>query len=385
MAERAKTDYRKWLVEILPKHERLAVAVRPLLENMLKKKNIEYLSVGSRVKNLDGALEKIGRKQYSDPSEQLTDLSGIRVITYLEQQVEAISKVVRDLFDVDELNSLDRAEILGGDKVGYRSTHFVCSVGKKRESLPEYESLGNLRFEIQVRTVLQHAWAELAHDRSFKFGATLPIKIQRKLNLYAGMLEIVDSSFDEISKEIDRYKQFLDSRTITEIEKVEVDSISLNKFVSYLTSRNKIRLVDEICPTFLIREIKEAGISTIGDLKKIASPSFVKAYKSRSTPGDLCSFIRLLLLYDDIHRLDIMRGIKRFSASAFDFLAKKHGKSAIENEFTKRDIVIEKLETLPIPIVLSKSKLTRPRSAKNRARKHKTGASPRKDSAAKAD
>jgi putative GTP pyrophosphokinase len=106
VTKNAITDHRKWLSDTLPKHGRLAVAVHMLLENRLKEKNIEYLSVGSRIKDFDGALEKINRKQYSDPNGQLTDLSGIRVITYLEQQVVSISRLVRDLFEVDEQNSL---------------------------------------------------------------------------------------------------------------------------------------------------------------------------------------------------------------------------------------------------------------------------------------
>ncbi|MGA8612967.1 MAG: RelA/SpoT domain-containing protein [Xanthobacteraceae bacterium] len=190
MAEKTQEppDYSQWLIEILPRHQRLTAGAQSLLENMLKKERIDFLSVTGRTKTTEGALEKIRRKEYRSPEQQLTDLSGIRVITYLEEQVDQISEVIRELFDIDEKNSLDRTEILGDDRVGYRSTHFVCTLGKKRAELPEYEAIGSLKFEVQVRTVLQHAWAELAHDRSFKFGAALPTKIQRKLNLYSGML-----------------------------------------------------------------------------------------------------------------------------------------------------------------------------------------------------
>ncbi|MET3991415.1 ppGpp synthetase/RelA/SpoT-type nucleotidyltransferase [Bradyrhizobium sp. S3.9.2] len=95
---------------------------------MLQKEKIEYLNVTYRVKLLDEAIRKIGRKQYENPTEQLTDLSGIRIVTFLESQVTAISKLVRALFDVDQENSLDRADILGLDRLGYRSTHFVCTL-----------------------------------------------------------------------------------------------------------------------------------------------------------------------------------------------------------------------------------------------------------------
>jgi putative GTP pyrophosphokinase len=132
----APVDHKEWLKDTLPKHARLTAVVQSLLENMLRKNAIEHLSVTGRVKTLNSAIEKIARKEYLEPSEQLTDLSGIRVITYLEEQVHQISNLIGQLFEVDAKNSLDRSDILGHDKIGYRSTHFVCTLGANREGLP---------------------------------------------------------------------------------------------------------------------------------------------------------------------------------------------------------------------------------------------------------
>src|SRR5258708_19460409 len=138
MADGSAREHRKWLSGILPRHDRLSVAVKYLLENMLKERRIEYLSISSRVKSLSGGLEKISRKQYSDPQEQLTDLSGIRVITFLEQHVVTISKAVRNLFEIDEANSLDRSETLCDDRILYRSKHFLSTLANKPAPLPHY-------------------------------------------------------------------------------------------------------------------------------------------------------------------------------------------------------------------------------------------------------
>lgn len=178
-----EVDFRLWLEEVMPQHARLTATVAALIENLIKRCGIEYLSVTSRTKELDSAHEKILRKEYDDPPRQITDLTGIRVITYLETQVAEIEKLIRASFSVDEANSMDRSSVLGDDRVGYRSTHFVCTLGHNRTSLPEYDEVSDLPFEIQVRTVLQHAWAELAHDRSFKFGAPLPKSIRRKIRV----------------------------------------------------------------------------------------------------------------------------------------------------------------------------------------------------------
>lgn len=169
-----------WVEDALSQHKRLTPAIVGLLESILSRNSIEYLSITGRTKGSASTEEKIRRKKYTQPDVQLTDLSGIRVITFLETQVKAISDLIRATFDVDEKNSLDRASHLGEDRIGYRSTHFVCTLGENRRGLLEYEALSELKFEIQVRTVLQHAWAELAHDRSFKLGSGLTYENSEK-------------------------------------------------------------------------------------------------------------------------------------------------------------------------------------------------------------
>jgi putative GTP pyrophosphokinase len=327
-SDKKSHDHSHWLNDTLPKHELLATAAKMLLENMLKKQRVEHLSVTSRVKTFDGAVEKIGRKGYNKPEEQLTDLSGIRIVTYLEEQVDQISQIIRDLFEIDEKNSLDRSEILGDDKVGYRSTHFVCTLGKKREGLLEYQNISDLKFEIQVRTVLQHAWAELAHDRSFKFGAALPTKIQRKLNLYSGLLEIVDSAFDEISKEVDLYEEGLSKKTVEQISGIELNSLSIDRYLKQLNLR--LDLETEVTSN-LIDELKNFGVSTVGDLSKLVTPEFLTAHKEfKWTFQTTRGFLRSLMMYNDMEKyLTGPYKWNRLESDTFEFLAKKIGKERL--------------------------------------------------------
>jgi putative GTP pyrophosphokinase len=136
------TDARQsWIEDALVQHRQLTPAVVVLLKNVLSRSSIEYLSVTGRTKEIASTEAKIRLKKYTRPETQLTDLSGIRVITFLETQVKAISDLIRATFDVDEKNSLDRASHLGDDRIGYRSTHFVCTLGQSRRGLREYEAL----------------------------------------------------------------------------------------------------------------------------------------------------------------------------------------------------------------------------------------------------
>jgi putative GTP pyrophosphokinase len=336
----AQEDVEAWLRQALPKHERLKAAATSLLENILKEHSIEYLSVQGRVKTFDSAFDKIGRKNYKKSQEELTDLTGIRVVTFLENQVIQVGKAIRRLFEVDDKNSLDRASILGHDKIGYRSTHFVCSFGKKRESLPEYEGLGELKFEIQVRTVLQHAWAELAHDRSFKFGPGL------KLNPYSGMLEVVDTGFETISNEIDDYRKSLETKTLNQISSIEISNLSLDKFVETLSKQLGVKTEKLSITSDLIEELRHYGIDTIGQLEALVTDEFRKNFNVRTTNIGL---IPGLMLYNDVekylsgpaHWHGMGEDTVEFLSQKYDRgkiarLLKEHGKRVIEERRPRR-------------------------------------------------
>lgn len=170
--------------EVRKQHESLAPIVENILKTILQQNNIEYLTVTHRIKKSESISEKIKRKNYKDPFNELTDISGIRVISFLESDVERIIEIIKKSFYISEENSSNKSESLSIDKIGYRSHHFVAKLGKDRSINPEYSNISDLYFEIQVRTVLQHAWAVLSHDRNYKFEQKLPIEIERKLNLF---------------------------------------------------------------------------------------------------------------------------------------------------------------------------------------------------------
>jgi putative GTP pyrophosphokinase len=291
-----------WLIEVLPRHERLSNAVVALLQNTLRHHFIEFLSVTGRSKNLKSALEKIQRKQYSNPKQQLTDLSGIRVVTFLESQVTQSTSLVRKLFQIDEANSLDRSTVLGSDRIGYRSAHFVCTLGKTRESLPEYERLGGLKFEIKIRTALQHAWAELAHDRSFKFGPGLPSQIQRKLNLYSGMLEVVDGAFDAIAVEIDNYGKSIEKKNIKQLSDLEINSITLKEYKKHVSEKYQIQFSEEDFSDTLIEELALFGLKIIGDLERLITDDVIKIYTEIRGTKTLSGFLRTGMILADQER-----------------------------------------------------------------------------------
>jgi hypothetical protein len=85
-------------------------------------------------------------------------------------------------------------------RFGYSSRHLLIALDAARESLPAYEQLHGRVASVQIRTVLQHAWAEFEHDIRYK--GTVPDEhareFDRRFTLAAGLLELADREFSEI-------------------------------------------------------------------------------------------------------------------------------------------------------------------------------------------
>ncbi|WP_099609568.1 GTP pyrophosphokinase [Vibrio coralliilyticus] len=289
-----------WLDGALIAHSRLTESVVTVFENLLKAKGIDFLTVTGRTKDRKSALEKIERKGYKKPEVQMTDLSGVRVILYFESDVERVSELISESFGVDEDNSLDKSKVLSKDQIGYRSVHFVCTLGGKRATLPEYSNLTGLKFEVQVRTVLQHAWAELAHDSNYKFSGTLPPEIERKLFLYAGMLEVADKGFDELSSQIDMYKESVEEKSSIGDLSTAIDSISVRKFFNSWAKENGI--VEAFEPKSineLIKELKDFNINSLEELKNIIPPNYVETFFEVGEESNILGIIRDWMLISD--------------------------------------------------------------------------------------
>lgn len=296
------SKYEAWVDEILPRHARLKDTIISIVENLLKTNDIEYLTVSGRSKTRESVLEKIERKSYKDPAKQLTDLSGIRIVAYFESDINKISDLINSAFNVDVANSLNQDEKLSVDQIGYRSVHFVCDIGQARAALPEFANLSNLKFEIQVRTVLQHAWAELAHDRNYKFTGKLPPEIERKLFLYAGMLEIADKGFSEISSEIDAYIEKVHADTTQGNLDYDLDSITLPQFIENWFKINEVELepVEHKADIKkLISELNSVGIKKASELNAIIPQNYAQVCKDRKYLSNIWGHTRDWLIIHD--------------------------------------------------------------------------------------
>ncbi|MGY8820848.1 MAG: GTP pyrophosphokinase [Pseudomonadales bacterium] len=295
----------EWIGEILPKYQRLTASVVSIMESLIRARRIEFLAVTGRTKDAAGIAKKIKRKGYSNPVEQLTDISGIRIVVFFESDVARVNQIIAEAFNVHREHSLNKDDLLSPDQIGYRSVHTVCDIGDNRAQLPEFDGLPGLRFEFQIRTVLQHAWAELAHDRNYKFTGRLPKQLERKLYLYAGMLEVADRGFDEVSQEIDLYKEALNDKTHRGDLSSEINAVSLVSFVENWCAENRF-----VCSyggrqnsmNELLDELSSYGVHTLQQLSEIIPRGFASAARSSGDRYSIYGLVRDWMITHDWQR-----------------------------------------------------------------------------------
>lgn len=300
----------KWYQVNKPLYESLSRKVEQIVKENLEQRHIVYHSVTSRGKSLDSFSRKAQKDKYSDPAAEIKDMAGVRIITYLESDVQKVATVVEELFSIDKDNSIDQSKLLGSDKVGYRCVHYVAEFDSERCKLPEYRPHAGLPFEIQVRSLLQHAWAEIAHDRNYKFGGKLPTELERRFYLVAGILEVADREFVAIAEEIDKYK----ADVIEEIGKneldIEITSLSLKEYLSKRFSEAiAAHIVEpslggtgEPLSKKIVDELRSFGISKLDELDRIV-PSDLQGYilQNRAT-NNFGGLIRDILIINDAEK-----------------------------------------------------------------------------------
>lgn len=187
-------------------------------------------SIQSRAKTVSSFAEKCARRfdRYPDAVNQMTDLCGVRVIVQTIEQVKAVRQFIEANFEI--LEREDKGLQLSEDTFGYRDMHYIIRLRPDRsETLgitrEERETIGLRCAEIQVRTWLQHAWADTLHDRMYKNTLTLSPDIRRTGALLAALMEEGDRNFNVMAEELDgmiaNYTAFASRKDVEQEIKVQ--------------------------------------------------------------------------------------------------------------------------------------------------------------------
>lgn len=264
--------------EAKPVLERMLVEIPALLRETLAKNGIIVTAVDARIKteeSLKGKLELKGNK-YASLSD-ITDIFGARIITFYTDDVDRIAAMVEQLFEIDWDNSVDKRMLHQLDSFGYNSLHYICR-------MPEFP----YRFELQLRTTLQHAWASINHDIGYKTGVEIPREYLRRINRLSGILEMADDEFSRIRSEITDYRR----RVQQLVQNGKLDDVLLDgdTFNSYLQARpfdslnKRIAAINqaEIQEVPLMRYLRvfvAFGCKTLGDVERLVKQYSEAAYR----------------------------------------------------------------------------------------------------------
>jgi putative GTP pyrophosphokinase len=203
-----------------------------LLRELLVQRNLRIHSVSHRVKeekSLEQKLIKPGSKYRK--INDIKDLLGIRIITYFQDDVDRVGNLIEEQFTVDRENSIDRRATLDPDRFGYLSLHYVVTFSAGRLRLPEYSRFSSISFEIQVRSILQHAWAEIEHDLGYKTERSIPRAVRRRFSRLAGLLEVADSEFLAIRNELVAYQNTVEKTVSSNPSSTLIDRDSVTAFI----------------------------------------------------------------------------------------------------------------------------------------------------------
>jgi ppGpp synthetase/RelA/SpoT-type nucleotidyltranferase len=189
-----------------------------LIQVLLEAGGIRVHSVTSRVKSKNSVMRKLERPGKERDINSLTDLLGVRIITYFRDEVDAVAKLIEREFLIDPENSIDKRNVLDPDRFGYLSLHHIAQLNQTRSALAEYRSYKDIRFELQIRSILQHAWAEIEHDLGYKTEAAVPRTVRRRFSRLAGLLELADDEFLGIRGELAPSTSAQRSRTAANLQ-----------------------------------------------------------------------------------------------------------------------------------------------------------------------
>lgn len=160
-----------------------------------------------RVKETDSFIEKAlyRKKNYNDPLLDITDQVGVRFVTLLLEYVRNIGKIIENMveFKCEKCRDFEQEKLNNPDHFTYQSDHYVIRL-KNKININGNIVDDSVSCEVQIRTILQHAYAEMSHMSDYK--PAIPLEedksknIKRLLAKGSALVEITDDAFGEIQK-----------------------------------------------------------------------------------------------------------------------------------------------------------------------------------------
>lgn len=302
--------FRDWYIRNEKKYEEVSKYVEKKIGCYLEQQKLNVASSCARAKTVDSVYKKAKKVQkngeqyvlkYSNPQKEIMDFAGVRIVVYLASEMKIVADAVENLFEGSILynDSENKLDLLGNDKVGYLSIHYVVTINSNEK---QYLHLNGLKCEIQIRTVLQDAWAQIFHDRVYKGHDESDDEhyIIRKTNLLSGSLELIDNQIDEIVRYFDSRNGNLDKKSYQQLLNKTISENSLSEYCNVLLNGR----VEKFYSYNQVRKLLEAvGISTLRELDYCVNEGFIKELRSTNIVLTIDRLIRYILFVNDYEKL----------------------------------------------------------------------------------
>lgn len=264
--------------ELRPTLDKLSSEAYDLLRHELRKQGIYVTAIEHRVKTEKSLAGKLEQKGYKYKTiDDITDLVGLRIITFYTDEVDKVAVIAKGIFDIDWQESVDKRKLHDLDAFGYNSLHYICRL-----------KTGGPRFELQMRTALQHVWSTIEHDTGYKGDVKIPREYMRQFNRLAGMMELMDDEFSRLRLVLTDYRR----HTLALVKSGHLDDVplSLGSFRKYLELKpfdrlnRRIASVNqaEIYPVSVMSYLpvlESFGLETLGDVQRFIDENSEDAYQ----------------------------------------------------------------------------------------------------------
>lgn len=269
---------------------------REAIEEVLTDAGVTFDRVACRIKSWPSLKQKArrsrpdGTPQYPKPWQDIHDVIGVRVTVFHSTEIPRTVAALSESFTV--LRSVDKtAQTRVSGTFGYGSHHLVLQVDETAHESIELSEYQPMSFEVQIRTVLQHAWAEFEHDIRYKAAMTEPDpRVDRAFTLAAGLIELADQQFDQISQ--------LNGSTVHASDDVELTAETLPGVLAMIGETRYPRPRSDDY-RWLNELLAANGITTVGQLRALFTPEKIDQVRAamgyRYRPGQVRIIDDLLL------------------------------------------------------------------------------------------
>lgn len=255
-----------------------------LVKLLVSSNETDGAKVSSRVKNKHECITKFDLKYRQNLEKSgenyaiqdyISDIIGVRIVCLYESQIAIVSEIIKKQFNVikEENKALDLDEKF---RFGYKGLHLDLELNDARRKLPEYNKFSSLRFELQIRSIVQDAWSEV--DHRLKYKKQIPDKLKRRIIRLAALFELADQEFEEIRNTTDKteseVRQSINDDNASSIDEAGEPLDAFN-FLAFLSRRYPAYVFEPHKVDGFVDDIKTMDKDiTLGDFSKIFNSNF---------------------------------------------------------------------------------------------------------------